>query len=226
MAFRNVKLDRGPRNVRALFRVISVFVLAFAMALLGLLMSASKARAEGLSQGDMQRVAAGEAVVRVDLAEAPADGLVVGAIEIPAPPAKVWQVLFDCAHAAGVMPNLTSCKVLQSGPKGAWDIREHRISWISLLPEIRSEFRSDYAADRSISFTRTGGDMRALDGEWRIEPLAKGASTRLTYNARVGFGALIPSFVIRNALAKDVPGFLNAIRREAVRLDGPQAAAR
>ena len=226
MPIKNLKLYKHPRDVRALFTVIIVFVLAFAMALLGLLISASKARAEGLSQSDMQRVAAGEAVVRVYTAESPADGLVVGAIEIPAPPAKVWQVLFDCAHAAGVMPNLTSCKVLQSDPKGAWDIREHRISWISLLPEIRSEFRSDYAAGRSIRFTRTGGDMRALDGEWRIEPLAKGVSTRLTYNARVGFGALIPGFVIRNALAKDVPGFLSAIRREAVRLDGPQAAAR
>jgi carbon monoxide dehydrogenase subunit G len=226
MPFRDLKLDKSKRNVRAAVTAASVFVVALAMAMLGLMIMSPAARADGLSQSDMQRVAAGEAVVRVDAADSPADGMVVGVVEIPAPPARVWQVLFDCAHAADVMPNLTSCKVLQSGPKSAWDIREHRISWISLLPEIRSEFRSEYVTGRSIRFSRTGGDMRALDGEWRLEPLAKGAAARLTYNARVGFGALIPGFVIRNALAKDVPGFLNAIRREAVRLDGAQAAAR
>lgn len=226
MPIRDTDIDNQPRNARAALTALSVFLMALVMVLLGLMIMSSAARAEGLGEAGMQRVAAGEAVVRVDAAASPADGVVVGAVEIPAPPAKVWQVLFDCAHAADVMPNLTSCKVLQAGPKGTWDIREHRISWISLLPEIRSEFRSDYVPGRSIRFTRTGGDMRALDGEWRIEPLAKGASTRLTYNARVGFGALIPGFVIRNALAKDVPGFLNAIRREAVRLDGSQAAAR
>lgn len=184
------------------------------------------ARAEGLTSSELQRVARGDAVVRVEPADGDADGLVIAAIDIASPPEKVWQVLVDCAYAAQVMPNLTACTVLQSGAGKTWDIREHRIRWISLLPEIRSQFRSDYEAGRSIRFKRTGGDMRVLEGAWRIEPLSNGAATRLNYTARVGFGALIPGFVIRNALAKDVPGFLNAIRTEAIKLAEPRAAAR
>ena len=46
----------------------------------------------------------------------------------------------------------------------------------------------------------------------------------MKYNARVGFGAAIPSFIIRNALAADIPEFLKAISAEAVRLAELQAS--
>lgn len=179
-----------------------------------------------LSGDESAILKSGQPVVRVSPAEAPADGHVVAMIDIAAPRARVWQVLSDCAQAPAVMPNLTYCAVLETGPGGKWDIREHRVTWINLLPEIRTQFRSDYIKDTSIQFQLVGGDMRALDGEWRLSPLHGGVATRLTYNARVGFGALIPGFVIRNALASDVPGFLTAIKTVALQSTVPQAAAR
>ncbi|PPC85652.1 MAG: polyketide cyclase [Hyphomicrobium sp.] len=178
-----------------------------------------------LSSDEKATLKSGQAVVRVAPTEAPADGHVMAAIDIAAPRARVWQVLSDCAHAPAVMPNLTYCAVLENGPGGQWDIREHRVTWIKLLPEIRTQFRSDYVKDTSIRFQLVGGDMRALEGEWRLEPLKGGAATRLTYNARVGFGALIPGFVIRNALANDVPGFLMAIKAVSTQPSAPQTAA-
>ncbi|MEQ1651350.1 MAG: SRPBCC family protein [Hyphomicrobium sp.] len=193
--------------------------------MLGSLFLADGVSAQGLDTNELHRVTAGETVVRVDPADGAADGQVSGAVDIPAPAAVVWTVLVDCARASAVMPNLTSCKVLKAEPDGRSDVREHRIRWIGLLPEIRSEFESEYVEGRSIRFTRTGGDMRELRGEWRIVPSRDGLASRLHYSARVGFGALIPSFVIRNALAKDVPGFLNAIRSEAVRMAVPRTAS-
>lgn len=187
---------------------------------------AAAARAEGLSAAELARVAGGEAVVRVEPTDGLADALVIGAVDIPASVSAVWEVLVSCEHAAQIMPNLASCRVLEAAPDGASDVREHRIRWISLLPEIRSEFRSQYELGRSIRFSRSGGDMRALDGEWRVESRSKGAVTRLHYVARVGFGAFIPAFAIRSALAKDVPGFLDAIRAQSVRALEPRTVAR
>ena len=179
-----------------------------------------------LSDDESAMLTSGQPIVRVAPAEAPADGHVMAAIDIAAPRERVWQVLSDCAQAPAIMPNLTYCAVLETGPGGMWDIREHRVTWIKLLPEIRTQFRSDYVKDKSIRFQLIGGDMRALDGEWQLAPLRGGVATRLTYNARVGFGALIPGFVIRNALATDVPGFLTAIQTVALQPVAQQAAPR
>ena len=173
---------------------------------------ALNASAGALSADDIAQLAAGGAVIHVAPAEGAADGDITAAIDIPAPRASVWRVLYDCDRAASVMPNLTSCSVLQSGPGNAWDVREHRIRWISLLPEIRSQFRSDYVVNTSITFTRTGGDMRALEGSWHLEPLQGGAATRLRYEARVGFGALIPGFVVCATSATPInPGSREAL---------------
>lgn len=180
----------------------------------------SPVRAMPLAPDDLQRLAAGETIIRVEPADSPADGRVFAAINIAAPMARVWQILFECANAPIILPNLTYCGVLEIGPGHAWDVREHRVRWLSMMPEIRSQFRSDYVVGKSIRFTRVGGDMRALDGEWRLFPLDGGRATQLTYDATVGFGALIPGFMIRNSLQKDVPGFLAAIRSAA--LAGPR----
>jgi carbon monoxide dehydrogenase subunit G len=181
------------------------------------------ASAKPISAVDAAWLMTKEPAVSVVAAASPADGEVNGSIEIPAPPAAVWNVLYDCARAPAIMPNLTKCAVVESG--AAWDVREHRVRWISLLPEITSRFRSAYVANVSISFQLAGGDLNALDGEWRLTPLLGGAATRLTYRARVGFGALIPSFVIRNSMQADIPNFLKAIRNEAVRSAGMEIAA-
>ena len=179
-----------------------------------------------LTAEDQRQLAAGDAIIRVTPADSPADGDVAAVIDIPVPRTRVWQVLVDCERAPAVMPNLTGCAVLQTGPGNAWDVREHRVHWMSVLPDIRTQFRSDYVRETSIMFKRTSGDMLALEGSWRLEPLNAGSATRLRYDARVGFGALIPSFIIRNALAADVPEFLKAIRAEAVRLAGLQTQTR
>ena len=170
-----------------------------------------------LQPDDLSRLAAGEAVVHIGPAAAPADGEINAAIDIPASPARVWAVMVDCARAPAFMANLKSCKVLQAGPNGAWDAREHRVQWLSILPEVRSVFRSDYVAETSIRFRRVEGDLKYLDGEWRLEPLKGGAATRLTYEARVGFHSLVPSFMVRSSLESDVPKLLQAIKTEVKR---------
>ena len=164
------------------------------------------------------------AVVDVSSSDGTADGLVVGSIDIPAPRSKVWQVLVDCARAPRIMVNLKVCEVLEGpvSPKGAqpgWDVRAHHIVWIGILPPMRSVFKSTYGTETSIRFERAeGSDLTDLEGEWRLEPMADGAWTHLTYRARFGFHPLVPSFLIRQSMATDFPHFLEKIRAEALNL--------
>jgi ribosome-associated toxin RatA of RatAB toxin-antitoxin module len=158
----------------------------------------------------------GEPVVRVTAAEGPIDGQVDATMVVPAPAQAVYSALTECARAPEVFPSLKSCRVIEADPGRAWDIREHKVaSWASFLPDMSTVFRSEYVPNRSISFRLLSGDLQHLDGAWRLEPVNGG--TRVTYEARVGFHALVPSFLVRQSLAGDVPKFMAAIRDESVR---------
>jgi carbon monoxide dehydrogenase subunit G len=213
----DIVLRRRHLAAAARTRVASVLIAATLFLLCHVSAKAADTPAGGLSASELQSVSDGEVVVRVDPADGNADGIVTAAVDIEAPTTAVWEVLVNCDRAAAIMANLTSCRILDRAADGLADRREHRIRWLSLLPDIRSEFRSVYDPGRSIRFSRSGGDMSALDGEWRIEQRRNGLATRLHYRARVGFAALVPGFVIRQALARDVPGFLGAIRTESLR---------
>ncbi len=187
-------------------------------------LAATPAAGQTLNDQEQLTLANGKAVVRVAPDDRGADGQIYGVIEIPAAPSKVWRVLVDCEHAPKIMANLRSCRVLERADAGdqgkrSWDVREHQIAWVSVLPTVRSVFRSEYVRESSIRFAKAdGGDLTALDGEWRLESTQGGAGTRLLYRARFGFLAVVPSFLVRQSMANDFPGFLETIRAEAINL--------
>lgn len=174
--------------------------------------------AQALSPDDLERLSAGKPIVRVMEAEGPIDGQVDAVIDIAAPASAVFSALTECVRAPEVFPTLKSCRVLETDPARAWDVREHKVaSWASFLPDLSTVFRSEYQTDSRISFRLISGDLEHLDGEWRLEPIAGGAATRVTYRARVGFHPLVPGFLVRQSLKNDVPKFLDTIRSEALR---------
>lgn len=205
---------------------ISMMGLLAVLALALALMAVRSAPASAFAPEDKARLAAGEPIVRVTPADGPIDGQVDAMMDIPAPAAAVYSALTECANAPEVFPSLKSCRVMQTDPSQTWDVREHKVaSWASFLPDMSTVFRSDYEPNRRISFRLISGDLQHLEGEWRLEPIAGGAATRVTYRARVGFHAMVPGFLVRQSLAADVPKFLAAIRAESVRR-APLFAAR
>ncbi|MGI8525732.1 MAG: SRPBCC family protein [Pseudolabrys sp.] len=159
------------------------------------------------------RAAAGEPVIRVDTDEKPGAAHIRASIDIAAPPAVVWAVLVDCARAPHIIPNLESCRVLKRDPAGRWEVREHVIN-PPLLPRLRTVVRNSYEPDRRLAFKRIEGDMRASEGEWRLERVAQG--TRLSYDALVEPGFFIPQFLAAQAIKYDFPKLLRAIERASV----------
>jgi carbon monoxide dehydrogenase subunit G len=157
---------------------------------------------------------AGEPVVHVKTDDAANAASIRASINIAATPAAVWAVLTDCPRMPKIIPNLESCKVLETG--GKWDLQEHVINWSVLFPKLRTVMRNSYDAGRRLAFKRVSGDMRISEGEWRLEPAANGTATRLTYNATFAPDFPVPQFMIEQAINTDMPNVLRAIREASV----------
>jgi uncharacterized membrane protein len=135
-------------------------------------------------------------------------------IEIAAPRAKVWAIMNDCARALRYVPGLKSCRVLERDPAGRWDIREHRISWMWFLPDVKSVFRSDYEPPKRLRFQRISGTLKRSDGEWRLENIDGGSATRVSYAATLSADIPAPNFLVEAALKRDIAKVLRGLRRE------------
>ena len=141
-----------------------------------------------------------------------ASGLVRATIDIDAPPATVWRLLIDCADAPRLMVNLKSCRVVDRDPAGHWDVREN-ISRGSFLPGVRTVVRADYSAPYLIRFHRVDGDLKVLEGEWRLTATDDGAQTHLAYESRVAAPFAAPGVIVRAVLRHDMPITLSNLRR-------------
>ncbi|MDB5466269.1 MAG: polyketide cyclase [Phenylobacterium sp.] len=141
-------------------------------------------------------------------------GLIRAAIDVPAPTTVIWTVMTNCDLAPTLVANLKSCRVLETDPAGAWDVREY-VSRMTFLPPVRNVFRSDYEPQRRIRFHRTAGDLAVFDGEWRLEPQAYGG-VRVFYENRVAAPFHVPGPLARIALRREVPTALLALRRASV----------
>lgn len=162
------------------------------------------------------RLARGEVYADVERTEDGSSGMVRAAVDIKAPASVVWAVILDCARASRMVPSVVSCHVQQRDPAGRWDVREHRVRWNMLMPPMRSVFRSDYTPMRRIAFRCTSaGDLKVCEGEWRLDPLPNGG-VRVIYEntAKAPFAA--PAFIFREAMRRDVPNALIALRRESL----------
>ena len=170
-----------------------------------------------LDKSTLARLQTGAAVVDVRPDPEGASGLVQAVIDIPAPPKRVWEVMLDCAHSKRAIAALISCRVLEQGADGRFDVREHVVQWLWPLPSVRSVFRSDYKPYEHIAFKRIEGDLALLEGEWCLVPFNDGRATRLFYRARMTPGWVVPDAIARAAIESDVPKTLAALRQEALR---------
>ena len=139
-------------------------------------------------------------------------GQVRAAIDIAASRETIWTLMLDCNAAMRMVANLKNCRVLERDPLGGFDVRE-QVSRAAFLPSVRSVYRSDYERPNRIRFHRTGGDMKVLEGEWRLETRVDGV--RVTYEARAAAPFTVPGWIARAALRHDVPAALVALRDEA-----------
>jgi carbon monoxide dehydrogenase subunit G len=184
-----------------------------ALLLAALLLAAAPASAADLSEKALEALDHGRPYVDVQPSADGASGVIFATIDVAASQAVVWSVMTDCDLAPKMVPNLKSCRILERDPQGRWDIREE-ITRMALTPSVRTVYREDFDPPRQMSFHRTGGDLKVLEGQWRLEPRA--GQVRVTYEARVAAPFSVPGWAARIALRHDVHLALLALRHEAV----------
>jgi hypothetical protein len=178
-----------------------------------LLTVATPAWAADLPERALSALAHGRPYVDVEPGPDGTSGVIVAAIDVAASQAVVWTVMTDCDLATKMVANLKSCRILDRDPQGRWDIREE-VTRTTLTPSVRTVYREDFDPPRQMTFHRTGGDLRVLEGQWRLEP--QGGQVRVTYEASVAAPFSVPGWVARIALRHDVHLALLALRREAM----------
>ncbi len=139
---------------------------------------------------------------------------VFGIIDIKSSPEKIWVIMKDCPQQLDIIPDLKACNVLEESPDALWDKREQIIRLGFPLPNVRSEFRSDYAPFQTIKITRTGGDLSVLNGEWTLTPLTP-KTTRVSYRARMKSRLPVPRRFIRKSVDRDMPIILKNLKSAA-----------
>ena len=184
-----------------------------ALVLTAILLAAGPARALELTPRAEALLDRGRPYAEVTPGPDGSSGVIRAAIDIAAPQAAVWAVMTDCELAPRMVANLKSCRIVERDPQGRWDVRE-QISKGGFIPSVRSVFREDFEPPDRMSFHAVGGDLKLLEGEWRLAP--HGDEVRVTYEARVAAPFSVPGWIARLALRHDVPAALLALRRESM----------
>jgi hypothetical protein len=69
------------------------------------------------------------------------------------------------------------------------------------------------------SWEKTGGNIRTLRGEFRLEPFdGDSKRTLMFYRVETDPGSGVPRFLLKWGVKKSLPAAMRVIRREAVRL--------
>jgi hypothetical protein len=146
-----------------------------------------------------------------------ADGasqVVHGEVEIAAPAAVVWALMADPVAAPKLVANMRVSRTLEHDPAGRFDIREQISNGGGLVPAVRTVVRMDYAPPDRIRFHRVDGDLKALDGEWRLMALGP-AQTLLIYDSRLVPPFSAPGPFVRQALRSEMTRNLANVRNVA-----------
>ena len=105
----------------------------------------------------------------------------------------------------------TKVAAIENGAVRTFSITPTTVSQGALLPAVRTVLRSDYEAPRSVHFHRIDGDLRVLEGSWRLDAL-DATHTRVSYDSRVEAPFGLPAFLARSVLRKDFPRTMNNLR--------------
>jgi ribosome-associated toxin RatA of RatAB toxin-antitoxin module len=156
------------------------------------------------------RLENGEVLVTANPIKGQTRGTVTATVLINAPAERIWQVMVDCADIPSFVPGVEDCQVLDSGEN--WEIIRHDVKWVWFFPRLSYVFRAQYQPIRKIDFTRIDGDLRDMQGSWRLIPVGDGGRTLVRYRVYLDPGFWVPQWLVRNSLKKDLPQVLTALR--------------
>lgn len=159
---------------------------------------------------DRDRLLGGEIIVHLN-DQGPFRGHVQAAVAIAATPRKIWRVVTNCAKAPEFVPGVLSCKRLEVVQPGRIELFHQTVKYSWYLPRLEYDLQLEYFPYHQLNFRRVSGSLKRLDGTWWLEP-ASPDQTLVYYSVDLDPGFLVPRFIVRRALSKDLPTVLAALR--------------
>lgn len=170
-----------------------------------------------LSDDDWKRLSVGETVVHTQ--ELEGRPRVAALVLIPQPVERIWEVMLDCERAPEFVPNLRRCEVIERAEDGSWELIEHEVKYRWFAPKTVYRFKAKYVHHAEVRFTRVSGDLRALDGQWRLLPLpTEEPRVLVSYTVSIDPGVFIPDALVRRALERDLPELMIALKNRVHQL--------
>lgn len=168
-----------------------------------------------ISAADKVQVARGQVVAKlVHVPRSPRKQVLVMGL-VQASPERVWQILTDYERYPQFFTNLKSMEILEK--KGLYEVHRVRLKTPWPFEEKWITSALIHSADRrSIQIRRLDGNIKAMEGTWRLVP--QGSQTLLVYHIRIDPGIpVVPQWLIDWGSKQAAPDIIQSVRREAER---------
>lgn len=168
-----------------------------------------------LSPAELGRLASGAIIAEGEVAPDRVVADIRAAVQIDAPPERVFRTLTDCALALRFVPHLKRCAVLDSATDGTWQKVEQHVDYGWLAPRAQYVFRADYERFERIHFKHLRGDFHENEGTWEFRAMKDGRATLVTYRARLAPAFYVPRWMMRSMLKRDLPELMRGLRLQS-----------
>jgi uncharacterized protein YndB with AHSA1/START domain len=168
-----------------------------------------------LTPAELARLRDGAVLVDAELSQDRPTGNVRAAVQIRASPERVFRTLTDCAEALRFVPHLRHCAELERAADDSWRVVEQQIDYGWFMPRAYYVFRVDYERYARIRFSNVRGDFRENRGEWVFRPTADRQGTLLTYSVYIVPRFMVPRWLMRSTLRRDLPQLMTGLRTRA-----------
>lgn len=136
------------------------------------------------------------------------------AIRIDAEPEAIWDVLTACSVAPEYVPNVVSCRLVETAEDGRSQLFVQTVKPAFFLPSFEHVFRLSYQPYTRIDVNRVSGPIEQMDATWWLLRQS-GGWVLAVYSLKVNPGMPVPRFFVRATLKRDLPRVLGAIRGRA-----------
>lgn len=146
------------------------------------------------------------------------DGYHISALaRIDAPVASVWSVLTDFNHLADFVPDMRESRVISADGEPL-RLQQHGVAHALLFErKVSVVLAVTMQPQQSIHFRSIGGNLRTMEGEWRLTPQAGGCQLRYIAISEPEFWTppLIGSALVRRQVREQFAGVIAEINRRA-----------
>jgi len=147
-------------------------------------------------------------------------------VAVTVDPATAWQVLTDYNQLADFVPDMQVSRVISVPPQPFVIEQRGESGFLVFRAEIRVMLQLDEAALERISFKAIGGNLKRMEGEWRIVREAVGIRLRYRADIEPDFwvAPLIGDAILKGHVTRQIEGVANEMtRRHAAAKTKPSA---